>query len=121
MRQAPFAVVALLAFVLPTVAHAQGTPAAHPLAPASLALVITYADGRVGQQLVSEKPSSAWTPYFPRTAGISTSSDHRALQLAPVRVGNDVQVTVSMLSGTGYRDEQMVTRVTVSKSRPVTV
>jgi hypothetical protein len=121
MRQAPFAVVALLSLLLPTVVRAQTTPAPRPVARPSLALVVTYADGGISHQLVSERSTWAWTSNFPRTPGVPTSSELRALRVARVRVGNDARVTVSMLSGPGLRTEQIVTTVTVSKNRPVSV
>jgi hypothetical protein len=121
MRHPTSTAIALLALALPVLVQAQSAPDPHPLAVPSLALVTAYADGRVGQQLVSEKPTFGWTPYFPRTEGVAASSDRRALKVARVRVGNDVRVTVSMLSGPGLRDEELVTTVTVSMGRTVTV
>jgi hypothetical protein len=121
MRQGPVAVIALFAFLLPTTVHAQPAPAPRPLTRQSLALVVTYADGRVTHELVSDKPASAWTPNFPRTTEVSTGSGVQALQVSHARVGDDVRVTVSLLSGRGIRTERVVTPITVSRSGTVSV
>jgi hypothetical protein len=86
-----------------------------------MALVVTYADGRISHELVSERLTWGWSPNFPRTPEAPTSSRLQALRVARVRVGSDALVTVSMLSGPGLRTEQIVTTVTVSKGRPITL
>src|SRR4051794_37947915 len=118
MRHTLFAVVALFGLFLSPVAQAQTTPAPRPVTAPSLALVVTYADGRISHELVSERATWAWTPYFPRTPATTTESGLRALRVERVRIGNDARVTVSMLSGPGLRTEQFVSAVTVSKTRP---
>jgi hypothetical protein len=121
MRRSSSAIVALFALLLVPAVLAQTVKESRPTSSASLALVITYADGRVSHELVWDKPASAWTPYFPRTSGASGTSDGRALQLTRVRAGDDARVTVSMLSGPLYRDEQLVATATVSRRQPVRI
>src|SRR5471030_1188254 len=60
--------------------------------PASVALVATYADGRVLHQLVSVRPARSWTATFPRIASWKLPEGAlpiTALQIARQLVGPD--------------------------------
>ncbi len=127
MNRQPILIAAMLLLARAGFAQTAPPPA---LPPATLALVTSYADGRNTLVLVSERPSTAWTPNYPRIAASQAApavpsagglpGPNLRLQFAWVRAGNDVRVTVSML-GPGLREEQHVATVTVARGVPVVV
>jgi hypothetical protein len=56
---------AILAVAVTLMHQVAATPAPD-LPPPTVALVETYADGRVNYELTSAKSAWMWTPYFPR-------------------------------------------------------
>jgi hypothetical protein len=99
-------------------------PAASPLPPSTIALVETFADGRVNYELTSPKPAWMWTPLFPRLKDWQPppgSLPVTALKLARVLVGSDVRVDVSVLLGTAHEEEAPVAAVVVRHGAHVMV
>lgn len=79
-----------------------GWPAAAQPDSRPLALVTTYADGRVTESLVSPTGFRAWTPMFPRVPGWQDPEGVlpvTALNLAARADGEGLRVTVSVLRG----------------------
>ena len=105
----PAAYVLLLSVArLPAGAQVVQTPA--PV-PATVALVVTYVDGRTSYELVSPRPGSTWTPVFPRINGWQTPEGFlpvAAIQFSRVLVGQDVKVIVSVLLGQRHQQEVVV-------------
>jgi len=94
------------------------------LPPATVALVETYADGRVNYELTSARPARMWTPYFPRVKDWQRppgSLPVTALQLARVLVGRDVRVDVFVLRGQSHEEEVPVATVLVTPGKHVVV
>lgn len=123
MAMAQAAAVALVILLAGQDAPAvqQGTSA---FAPARIALVTTYSDGRAHYDLVSAKPGSFWTPYFPRDDSWRPpegSSRVAALKVAWQLVGRDVRVVVSVLQGPQHEREDLVATVLVSPGAHVVV
>ena len=113
------AILAVAVTLMPQVAAAP----APDLPPTTVALVETYADGRVNYELTSAKPAWMWTPYFPRLSGWQPTPavpTVKALKLARVLVGRDVKVDVSVLAPT-LQDEIAVTTVMVRPGARVMV
>ena len=99
-------------------------PAAAALPPATVALVESYADGRVTYELTTAKPGKMWTPVFPRVPNWqppARSLPVTALQIARVLVGDDVRVDVSLLLGASHEQEAAVASVLVTRGSHVVV
>jgi hypothetical protein len=98
-------------------AHAQ-------LAEPSIALVVTYADGRVTESLITAAGHRAWTPYVPRIAGWREPPGIppvRALNLRASLDATAVRVVVSVLRGPGHEIEDAVATILVDAPSPVVV
>ena len=83
-------------------AYARQQPAAPDPAPATVALVEAWADGRVTYELTGPRRASMWTPRFPRVDGYQPPAGVRpvhAVQLARELVGDAIKVEVSVLLG----------------------
>jgi hypothetical protein len=94
----------------------QAPGAATSLPPSTVALVETYADGRVAYELTSAKPAWMWTPVFPRVTNWQPPAGSlpvTALRIARVLVGSDVRVDVSLLRGPSHQEETAVATVLV--------
>src|SRR5207244_4699255 len=77
-------------------------------APATVALVETYADGRTNYELVSARPAKTWTQYFPRVEGYKRPDGATAVfavQIARVLAGRDIKATDSVLLGSASGEE----------------
>jgi hypothetical protein len=111
----------LAAMVMVPALSGTQSPAPPNPAPATMALVTTYADGRTSYTLVSERSSRSWTMAYPRLASVPENAPRRALQIARARVGNDVRVTVSMLHSASMSDEDIVATVTISRGAQVMI
>jgi hypothetical protein len=124
MAMAQAAAVALVILLAGQGAPPVQQDAAAALAPARVALVTTYADGRAHYHLVSTKPGSFWTPYFPRDD--SWKRPEGSLRVAALKVawqllGLDVRVVVSVLQGPQHEREDLVATVLVSPGAHVVV
>src|SRR4051812_10283799 len=99
--------------------QASGSPA-----PATVALVETWPDGRINYELTSARRASMWTPGFTRIAGHAPPSGEKpvyAVQLARVLVGTNIQVDVSVLLGSAEPPGIPVATVIVSPGSRVVV
>lgn len=112
----------------PHVAYAQGAPQAPAAARSSpaLALVTTFADGRVTEALVtaSGRRSVTPSPYFPRVDGWRDPAGVTPVQALEVRAtaeGDGVRVRVSVLRGVAHEVTQHVTETFVTAHAPTTL
>lgn len=108
----------LLALLHGAVAIA-GQPELRPIA-----LVATYADGRVTESLVGPNGLRAWTPMFPRLAGWQEPRNVlpvTALNVAAKVEGDRVLVWVSVLRGPTREVNDSVAEVVVGIDDPVVV
>lgn len=99
-----------------------GASAQAPVPP-SVALVETYADGRINYEIVSGKPAWMWTPQFPRVEGFTPRNGKlpvKAVKIDRVLAGSNINVVVSVIRG-DTREEMPVARVTVTSASPVIV
>ena len=92
--------------------------------PRAVVLLITYADGRTTPQIVTEKVSRSWTPYFPRLQGwqplppdLPVSAVDYGMRLR----GGVVDVDVSVFRGESQERHDAVAKVVVGSGAPVTV
>jgi len=112
-------VVVTLALLAPLQAPAPEPP----LPPATVALVETYADGRVVCELTSAKPGWMWTPVFPRIKDWEPSSDSLpvfALRIDRVLIGRNVRADISVLTGRAH-EQQAVAALLVKPGMHVVV
>ena len=92
--------------------------------PLPLALVVTHADGRVTEAVVSTRLHRSWTPYFPRVPewrdppGVLPV---RALDTRAVRDGDLVRVTISVLRGAAMEVEEPIAVVALRLQESVVV
>ena len=96
---------------------------AQTLGPA-LALVVTYADGRVTESVVGPSGRRAWTPLFPRVANWQDPTGVlpvTALNLRATLAGERIRVAVSVFRGHAHEVEDDVTTIEVDGSAPVVV
>lgn len=102
---------------------APGAPAPiHSTGP--LALVTTYADGRVTESLVTPTGKRSWTPYFPRVAGWREPEGVLPVQGLDIRAkaeGDGIRVRVSVLRGLAGEVEDYVTETFVTAGVPTVV
>jgi hypothetical protein len=112
---------AALVFVTVFASHAfavRPQPAA-PLTP--VVLITSYSDGRSSPRVVSARPTTAWTPLFPKTQawrspeGLTVS----ALHYRCVLTAEGVRVDVSVFLGEPHQKELPVAKVTVTADQPV--
>lgn len=105
----------LLVGAWPAAAQPEGRP---------LALVTTYADGRVTESLVPSTGFRAWTPMFPRVPGWKDPEGVlpiTALNLAARADGEVLRVTVSVLRGKVRDVIETVAETVVGVGTPVQV
>jgi hypothetical protein len=110
----------IVACLMPLAIEARQIPAQD----ATLTLAVRYADGRIVQHVVGQDPGSAWTPVFPRVAGWQPAAGDReveAIQFGWSRVGDAVQVKVSVLRGRPHQEEIPVVTVVVRPTGTVVV
>jgi len=115
--------IVLTSVALPAAGAGQA-PAAPDAAPATVALVETWADGRVNYELTGPRRASMWTPRFPRVAGHELPEGARpvyAVQVARVLVGQDIRVEISVLLGSAEPPGVPVATVLVSPGSRVVV
>lgn len=90
-----------------------------------LALVATYADGRITESPIGPDERRAWTPMFPRVAGWREPAGVlpvRALNTRVARVGTGLRVVVSVLRGRQTNEtEEAIGTFDVLEHQPVTV
>jgi hypothetical protein len=113
----------IAAAALPATDAAQA-PAAPEAAPATVALVETWSDGRVHYELTGPRRASMWTPRFPRVPGYQPPEGARpvyAVQIARALVGQDIRVEVSVLLGSAEPPGVPVATVLVSPGSRVVV
>jgi hypothetical protein len=90
---------------------------------APVLLTTTYTDGRTVPTAVTTRPTSSWTPLFPKIhewrspEGLTVN----ALGYNRVLEGASVRVDVLLLLGQPHQKEVKVTTVLVERERPVTV
>jgi hypothetical protein len=116
--------VVLIAAATLTGADAGQAPAPPEAAPATVALVETWSDGRVAYQLTGPRRGSMWTPKFPRVAGFQPPDGAKpvyAVQLTHQLVGDDIRVDVSVLLGSAEPPGVPVATVLVSPGSRVVV
>jgi hypothetical protein len=95
-----------------------------PLPPATVALVETYADGRVMCELTSAKPVWMWTPVFPRLKDWQPPAGSlpvTALRIDRVLVGPDIRADISLLAGRSHEQQTAVATVLVRPGMHVVV
>ena len=104
------------------------SPSAEPVAaadaPASIALVTTFSDGRATYQLVSRRSAWSWTPQFPRIASWRLPDGALpivALKVTRQLVDEDVSVRVSVLRGSSHQQEDEIDTVSLRGRTPVTI
>jgi hypothetical protein len=113
-----------LAILVAAAAGAGQAPAAPEAAPATVALVETWSDGRVNYTLTGPRRASKWTPRFPRVAGYQPPEGARpvyAVQIAHALVGQDIKVEISVLLGSPEPPGVAVATVLVSPGSRVVV
>ena len=113
----------IAAAAVPAVDAAQA-PAAPEAAPATVALVETWADGRVSYELTGPRRASMWTPRFPRVTGYRPPEGAPpvyAVQIAHALVGQDIKVEISVLLGSPEPPGVPVATVLVSPGSRVVV
>ena len=113
----------IVAAALPA-AYAGQAPTAPEAAPATVALVETWSDGRVNYTLMGPRRASKWTPRFPRVAGYQPPEGARsvyAVQIAHALVGQDIKVEISVLLGSPEPPGVPVATVLVSPGSRVVV
>ncbi|MFN7978860.1 MAG: hypothetical protein U0P30_12035 [Vicinamibacterales bacterium] len=103
-------------------------PAARPVVaqspPRVLALVTTFADGRVTQQAVGENGLRAWTPFFPTVPGWREPEGTPPVTAFNVRAaldGEGLRVNVSVLRGAARDREDAIAEFHVPLDTSVTV
>jgi len=115
--------IVLTSVALPAAGAGQA-PAAPDAAPATVALVETWADGRVNYELTGPRRASMWTPRFPLVAGYQLPEGARpvyAVLVARVLVGQDIKVEISVLLGSTEQPGVPVATVLVSPGSRVVV
>src|SRR6476619_5653729 len=83
--------IVLTSVALPAAGAGQA-PAAPDAAPATVALVETWADGRVNYELTGPRRASMWTPRFPLVAGYQLPKGARPVYAVLVSPGSRVVV-----------------------------
>jgi hypothetical protein len=92
-----------------------------PLPP--VVLITSYSDGRSTPSVVSARPTTAWTPLFPKTQawrspeGLTVSAIHYRCVLT----ADGVRVDVSVFLGEPHQKELPVAHVTVTADQPVVI
>lgn len=100
------------------------SPRAEAVAPAAVALVETWPDGRTIFELTSPRRGSAWTPMFPKVEGYTLPKGAQpvyAVQFGRVLEGRDIKVDVSVLLGSADPPGVLVATVIVSPGAHVVV
>ena len=95
-----------------------------PAVPATVALVETWADGRINYELTSARRGTMWTPRFPRIEGYQPPEGAKpvyAVQFSRMLVGGDIRVEVSVLLGSATPPGVPVATVLISPGSRVTV
>lgn len=108
---------------LPVVVLCAPLAAAQPAA-APLALVTTYADGRVTESVVGPSGFRAWTPLYPRVADWHDAPGTlpvTALNLVAKAEGETLRVWVSVLRGAARELNDPIAEVVVGLDAPVVV
>jgi hypothetical protein len=120
-----FAIPLLLVAAAGTPAASAGQAAAAPEpAPATVALVQTWSDGRVNYELMGPGRPSMWTPMFPRVDGYQPPEGAKpvyAVQLTRAMAGQNIKVDVSVLLGSAEPPGVPVATVLVSPGSRVVV
>lgn len=114
---------ALLLAATASLLTAGSSTTAQTLGPA-LALVVTYADGRVTESVVGPSGRRAWTPMFPRVAGWRDPAGVlpvTALNLRATLAGEGIRVAISVLRGPTREVEDAITTIEVDAAGPVVV
>jgi hypothetical protein len=96
----------------------------HPVAPATVALVETWPDGRTTYELTSPRSSWMWTVAFPRVAGFRLPEGDKpvyAVKFERVLAGRDINVQVSVLLKAASLEAVPVASVVVTPGSQVVV
>jgi hypothetical protein len=110
--------VAVLALAPSSAVRAQPDPTLTPVV-----LITSYSDGRSTPRVVSARPTTAWTPLFPKTQawrspeGLTVSAIHYRCVLT----AEGVRVDVSVFLGEPHQKELPVAKVTVTADQPVVI
>jgi hypothetical protein len=102
----------------------QPPPTADAVAPATVALVETWPDGRTNYELTSPRRASMWTPFFPRVEGYKVPQGGTpvyAVQFVRLLVGRDIRVDVSVLLGSAQQPGVPVASVVISPGSRVVI
>jgi hypothetical protein len=113
-----------IAAALPLPAAGQSPPKDQAVIPATVALVETWADGRINYELTSARRGTMWTPRFPRIQGYQPPEGAKpvfAVQFSRMLVGRDIRVEVSVLLGSATPPGVPVATVLISPGSRVTV
>jgi len=109
--------------VVPATSAGQA-PVVPEAAPATVALVETWADGRVNYELMGPGRPSMWTPMFPRVDGYEPPEGAKpvsAVQITRTLVGQDIKVEISVMHGSVDAPRTPVATVLVSPGSRVVV
>jgi hypothetical protein len=90
----------------------------------SVAVVVTYADGRRAPVTVGPNSGGAWTNVFPRVAGWAPPGNEvpvGAINYVCARTAEGVRVAISVYRGSQRTSADPITTVTVTPDRPVIV
>jgi hypothetical protein len=99
-------------------------PADAGAGPSTIALAVTFADGRSNYELVSARPAKMWTPRFPRVKGYKLPAGALpvfAVQIARVLAGRDIKASVSVLLGSSLGQEVRLADVLITPESRVVV
>ena len=91
---------------------------------ASVAVIVTYADGRRAPMTVGPTSGGAWTPMFPRVASWTPPANQEpvgAIKYACLRTPEGVRVAISVYRGTQRQQDEPVTTVQVTPAHSVIV
>jgi hypothetical protein len=114
---------AAFVFVAVLSAHPAGTwpQPDPPLAP--VVFITSYTDGRSTPRVVSARPTTAWTPLFPKTQAWRSSEGLTvsAINYHAVLTADGVHVKVSVFLGEPHQKELPVATVTVTPDQPVVI
>jgi hypothetical protein len=113
----------IAAAVLPEAFAGQAPPRAEP-APATVALVERWPNGRVIYELTGPRRASMWTPVFPRVDGYKPPEGAKpvhAVQFTRTLVGEAIRVEVSVLLGSTEQPGVPVATVSISPGSEVVV
>src|SRR5215472_1538711 len=116
------AVVGVFLIVSATIAARKRQAALDPNS--SVAVVVTYADGRRVPMTVGPTSGGAWTAMFPREPSWTPPANQLpvgAIKYACLRTADGVRVAISVYRGSQRQQDEPIKSVLVTPAQPVTV